>query len=225
MNKYELHAHTAQCDKCARMGGAELVQLYAEAGYNGMVITDHYFSTFYHWFRDDISETDHKSMISRYLKGYYAAREEGEKRGFTVLSGAEVRFDGTINDYLVYGLEEDDFYRLPLLNRLKNLDELVAVLPSHAVVVQAHPFRDDMTVISPEPLFGIEVYNGGTDAFRNELAKLYATHYGKVMTSGSDVHILNSVGKGGIATERDIRCAKDLVDVLSSGDYTLITKE
>ena len=109
MNKYEMHAHTSECDKVAKLGGADLVRLYSEAGYSGMVITDHYFSTFYEWFKDEIFNADHKKIIDRQLKGYFAARNEGEKRGCTVLCGTEVRFDGTINDDLIYGLEEDDF--------------------------------------------------------------------------------------------------------------------
>ena len=224
MNKYELHAHTSECDKVAKLGGAELVKLYREAGYSGMVITDHYFSMFYEWFKDELGNADHIKNIDRYLKGYYAALNEGIKCGFTVLCGAEVRLDNSINDYLVYGLEESDLYRLPPLNKMEDLNALLSVLPDHTVVVQAHPFRNNMTVISPDALFGIEVYNGGTDSFRNEMARLYAEHYGKAMTSGSDVHGAKAVAKGGIATERDIRCSKDLVSVLKSGDYNLITK-
>ena len=223
MNKYELHAHTSECDKVARLGGGELVKHYSEAGYSGMVITDHYFSLFYEWFAEELSGVDHRRIIDRYLKGYYAALNEGERRGFTVLSGAEVRLDNSINDYLVYGLEEADFYRLPLLNRLKSLDELIEALPDYAIAVQAHPFRDNMTVITPDKLFGIEVYNGGTDSFRNELARLYADHYGKRMTSGSDIHSINALAKGGIATEHKILTSQDLVRVLKSGEYSLIT--
>ena len=222
MNRFELHAHTSECDLYAHLGGAELVRLYDEAGYRGMVITDHYFSLFYDWFADELAEADHRRIIERYLRGYYAARNEAEKRNFTVLCGAEVRFDNTINDFLVYGLEEDDLFRLPLLNRLHNVEELVEVLPDDAVVVQAHPFRDKMTVMSPTALFGIEVYNGGTDPFRNQMARLYAEHYGKAMTSGSDIHHIKALARGGIATAREISCAKDLVNVLRGGDYSLI---
>jgi len=225
MYKYELHAHTSECDKVAKVSGAEMVKLYLDAGYSGIVITDHYFSTFFDWFGDELSLNDHKSIIGRYLKGYYSARNEAEKVGFSVICGAEVRFDGTINDYLVYGLEEKDFYELPLLNRLKNVDELIEVLPKSAVVVQAHPFRDNMTVCNPELLFGIEVYNGCTDKFRNEMAKIYAKHYGKAVTSGSDIHNVERVGRGGIITSQKIYTPKDLVDVLKSGDYSLIESE
>ena len=39
--KYELHAHTHECDRGAVLGARELVQLYKDAGYDGIVITDH----------------------------------------------------------------------------------------------------------------------------------------------------------------------------------------
>jgi predicted metal-dependent phosphoesterase TrpH len=221
MFKYELHAHTAECDKCAELGGAELVSAYAEKGYSGIVITDHYFSGFYSWFADEIGD-EHSSIIDRYLAGYRAARAEGEKIGFTVLPGAEVRIDGEINDYLVYGLCEEDFYALPLLNRQKSIEDVMALLPPSAVVVQAHPFRDNMTVKNPEILFGIEVYNGGTEAFRNRMARDFAEHYGKAMTAGSDCHGSGAVGRGGIETNRRITNEEDLSKTLKSGEYSLL---
>ena len=225
MNKYELHAHTAECDRVAQHSGAEMVRLYADAGYSGMVITDHYFSLFYEWFKDEFCPSDHKSIIDRYLRGYHSARNEAERIGFSLLCGAEVRFDNTPNDYLIYGLEEDDLYTLPLLNRLKNLRELLAVLPDRAVVVQAHPFRDNMTVVSPDLLFGVEAHNGRTSPFRNKMARDYAEHYGKVMTSGSDFHKMKDLAKGGIATPRTVTCSAELVELLKSGDYSLIREQ
>ena len=225
MNKYELHAHTAECDRVAQHSGAEMVRLYADAGYSGMVITDHYFSLFYEWFKDEFCPSDHKSIIDRYLRGYHSARNEAERIGFSLLCGAEVRFDNTPNDYLIYGLEEDDLYTLPLLNRLKNLRELLAVLPGRAVIVQAHPFRVNMTVTDPELLFGVEVHNGRTSPFRNKMARDYAEHYGKVMTSGSDFHKLKDLARGGIATPRAVTCSAELVELLKSGDYSLIGEQ
>lgn len=226
MYKLELHAHTSECDHVAKLGGAELVQKYREAGYHGIVITDHYMSLFFSsWFPDSLSETEHRTKIERYLRGYYAARNEGEKLGFTVLCGAELRFDHCINDYLIYGLEEEDLYRLPFLSTLKDVAALNEILPKNAVVVQAHPFRNSMVVKDPSPLFGIEVYNGGTEAFRNKMAKLFAEHYGKAMTSGSDIHNINALAKGGIITDHRIQTAADLSATLRGGNYSLITTD
>ncbi len=222
MHRYELHAHTAEGDIYVGVGGAEIIRRYAAAGFSGAVITDHYFSLFFDWFREDLVGCDHHGIVARYLKGYYAAREEGERQGFTVLPGTEIQLPDTDNHYLVYGLEEADFYVLPLLCRLPNLDTLLDTLPPYALVVQAHPFRDRMTVCDPTRLFGIEGFNYGTNSFRNEMAKTYAAHFGKPLTSGSDFHGLGALGKGGIETPRVIRTPTDLTAVLRNGDYTLI---
>lgn len=225
MYRYDLHIHTAECDKVAAVGGAEIVRLYKDAGYDGIVITDHYFALFFDWFKDEISTGKKESIINRYLRGYYSARNEAEKIGFTVFCGAEVRLDNTINDYLVYGLEERDFYELPLLNRLQSVKELSAVLPDNALIVQAHPFRNEMTVCSPHNIFGIEGYNGGTEKFRNEMAKIFAHHYNKPITSGSDFHEVSHLAKGGIITNKKIKSHIDLVNILRSGEYKIIESD
>ena len=224
MPRFELHAHTSECDVAAHASAAELVRLYHAAGYDGMVITDHYFAHFYKWFADELAGKSHREVMARRLKGYYEARNVGEKLGFTVLPGAEVRFDQSpygINDFLVYGCDEEFFLTAPRLNELTSLDELYAVLPENACVVLAHPFRVRMTVIDPAPLFGIEGYNGLTEPYRNRMAEEYAAHYGKPVTAGSDCHHRDHACKGGIESPRLIRTPRDLTDVLRSGDYTL----
>ena len=42
MYKYELHMHTSEGSACARNTGAEMVDFYANMGYAGMVVTDHF---------------------------------------------------------------------------------------------------------------------------------------------------------------------------------------
>ena len=37
-----------------------------------------YFATFFDWFADDLRGADHRTIIDRYLRGYYNARNEGE---------------------------------------------------------------------------------------------------------------------------------------------------
>ena len=224
MPLFELHAHTSECDLAAHASGAELVRIYHAAGYSGMVITDHYFATFYKWFAAELEGKTHRAVMERRLKGYYEARNEGEMLGFTVLPGAEVRFDKSpygINDFLVYGCDEEFFLTAPRLNELTSLDELKALLPEGACVVLAHPFRVKMTVMDPAPLFGIEAHNGLTEPYRNGMAEAYAAHFGKPVTSGSDCHHRDHACKGGIETDRAIRTPRGLTDVLRSGEYTL----
>ena len=99
------------------------------------------------------------------------------------------------------------------------------MLPAGACVVLAHPFRVGMTVMDPSLLFGIEAYNGGTDAPRNRLAADLAAAYGKPVTAGSDCHSIHGAAKGGIETPRSICTPQDLSAVLRSGDYRLYTAE
>lgn len=224
--KYELHAHTSECDRDAALSAHELVHLYKDAGYDGMVITDHYIERFYTlWFPEEVQGLTHEQQVTRWLKGFHAAREEGRKIGFTVLPGAEVRFDGYPNDYLIYGLQEDFFYTVPRLNELRDVTGLLALLPPDVCVVQAHPFRDGMTVTNPKGLFGLEVYNGGTEHFRNEIARQFADHYELAMTSGSDVHGMDRLAKGGIVTAKKINTSEDLIAVLRNGEYSLIESD
>lgn len=224
MFKYELHSHTSECDRDAILSAKELVHLYKEAGYDGMVITDHYIERFYRlWFPEEVKGLTHAQQVTRWLKGYRTAKEEGDRIGFTVLPGAEVRFDNYPNDYLIYGVHEDFFYTVPRLNELKNIKELLSLMPKDVCVVHAHPFRDDMAVATPpKDLFGMEVFNGGTEKFRNNLAKQFAEHYNLSPTSGSDIHSLSRLAKGGIMTEKRIKTPEDLIDVLRSGSYHLI---
>ena len=222
MYKYDLHIHTSECDKYAWVDGAEIVRQYKNAGYDGIVITDHYESRILDWMKEEIGSSDKQDIINRYLRGYYSALNEAEKVGFTVLCGAEVRFENNINDYLIYGLNEQDFYQLPFLNKLQNVEELSSVLPKNALIVQAHPFRNNMTVCSPNNIFGIEGYNGCTEKIRNEMAKMFASHYNKAITSGSDFHEISKLAKGGIETRKKLNSQIDLVNVLKSGDYKII---
>ena len=99
---------------------------------------------------------------------------------------------------------------------------MISILPKDTCVVQAHPFRDNMTVCNPSPLFGIEGFNGGTEKFRNQMAKDFAKYYGKAITSGSDFHTPSALAKGGILTDKNVSTSKDLVTILKSGDYSLI---
>lgn len=132
-------------DAYADFSGTECVKMYHDAGYDGMVVTNHYEARFFDWFKDDLEGADHRGIIDRFLRGYYNARNEGEKLGFTVLPGAEVRFSDSANDYLVYGAAEDFFYNAPLLHLLDGPNELVKTVPDGVFVVQAHPFRNNMT--------------------------------------------------------------------------------
>lgn len=85
--KIETHLHTAECDIFAHVKAKEAVRMYKEAGYDCIVVTDHYFSLFFDWFSEELSGKTHEEMIQRWLRGYHNARNEGERLSVTVLPG------------------------------------------------------------------------------------------------------------------------------------------
>ena len=40
--KYEIHCHTKNVSRCGNLDVEELIQKYKDAGYSGIVLTDHY---------------------------------------------------------------------------------------------------------------------------------------------------------------------------------------
>lgn len=218
---FETHLHTKENDVVIKDDTEDIIRMYREAGYDGIVITNHYFDLFFEWF-PEIAGKPHRQIIDRWLFGYRKAKEIGEKYRMVVLLGAELRLRGPeCNDYLLYGADEDFFYNAPLLNEFTNLKDLSAILPGEAVLVQAHPFRTGMVVKEPKHLFGIEVYNGQCTKWQNDMAEIFAKYYGLPMTSGSDCHCAANVGKGGLYFNSEVKTPADFASALKSGNYYL----
>lgn len=214
--KYELHCHTAGVSQCASIKPKELVKHYEELGYDGIVLTDHYspltFLKNYFCPQRD---------VERYLSSYRELKEYCAG-SFTVLLGMELRHYATVNDYLVYGVEED------WLKAQKNMllwDEKTAYEKIHKqgyLLYQAHPYRPFITRCNTDYIDGIEVYNGHTSDERNKEALLWAKTTGKPVISGSDYHSLTDISKGGIETNIKIENNSDLISVLKSREYNIL---
>ena len=83
--RYETHLHTCQGSKCGRATGAEQARFYKEAGYQGVIITDHFCGGN----TAMPKEGSWKERIDLYCKGYEDALEEGKKIGLDVFFGFE----------------------------------------------------------------------------------------------------------------------------------------
>ena len=66
---FEMHYHTPQTSYCGHIPPAEALPKYKEAGYAGVVVTDHFYKE---WF-DDRGEIPWEEKIDRWLAGYRAA--------------------------------------------------------------------------------------------------------------------------------------------------------
>lgn len=220
--KYELHCHTKNVSKCGHLDAAEAVKLYKAAGYSGMVITDH-FSPMTFSLKEHLNK---KAAVTHFLEGYKKAKAL-ESDDFKVFLGVELRFYATVNDYLVYGIEEKDLYELPFLLPLYLRRASRLLRERGCLVIQAHPFREFITRANPELLDGVEVLNGKTSKELNDKAENWALSFKKpaVMTGGSDCHSESQLGTSGIITTKKLQSNADLLRILKSGNYKIIGKD
>ena len=86
---------------------------------------------------------------------------------------------------------------------------------------QAHPFRNGITVVPPEHLFGIEVLNTHPrHDSRNDIALAWAEKYKLHKIAGSDCHQKQDVGTSAVFTDYPVKNIKDLVYILKNDLYT-----
>jgi len=149
-----------------------------------------------------------------FLKGYRRCKEFEEEH-FTVLLGAELRFHGSDNDYLLFGLTEDFLYRHRKIMEMDLASFHELAQKEGILFVQAHPFRNGLKIVDPKHLDGIETYNGNPrHDSRNEIAKAWAQKFGMLETSGSDFHEREDFARGGVIFSQPVHTGRELVSAL-----------
>ena len=216
--KYEIHCHTKNVSRCGNLAVEELIEKYKDAGYSGIVLTDHYSPMTF----DFLDFFNKKRAIDHYLRAYRSAKKYSDDN-FTVLLGMELRFYATVNDYLVYGITEEMLYELPFLLPLNIKNASKMLRNRGCLFIQAHPFRKFITRANPEYLDGVEVFNGKATKEANENSEKWANEINaSIKISGSDCHRETGVALGGIITKEPIKSNDDLIRILKSRDYELI---
>ncbi len=214
--KTELHVHTSEVSPCAHMTASEVADRYIEDGYHSIVVTNHYTD-----YVLTLGGETWEEQIEHYLSGYRRMKEYAGDR-MHVLLGCELCFTENWNDYLIIGVTEEFLRAHPNLQRMTLKTFLPFARENGLLVVQAHPFRNRMTVMPPELLDGVEVFNGSYNQdSRNEIALRWAERYNLIRTSGSDLHNANGFTGGGILTDEPVTDTAQLVSILRSGAYQL----
>lgn len=226
MYKYDLHVHTSVSSCCGQSTPEEQVRAYAERGYNGIVITDHFICGYNA--TPVPRELPWRERVGMYCTAYErAAKAAEEYDGFRVFFGAEYSYAGG-HDLLFYGLHREFLYDHPELEGMPA--ERICKLLQNAgcLVVQAHPFRDrpyNDPSVQPELYCadGAEIFNACNYDEENQKAYDYAVKCNKIMTSGGDIHNAGDsrIGRAGIFTEKPIESIDSLVKILKSGNYSL----
>lgn len=209
---YETHMHTCQGSACGRALGSEQARVYKDAGYTGIIITDHFFGG-----NTAINrELPWKERINLFWQGYEDAREEGDRIGLDVFFGLEqnIHFD----EYLIYGLTKEYMLDHPEMEHWTRRQQLEEVHRAGGCVIQAHPFRIrdymDRIRLGLHYCDGIEVANAGNMPLDDARALLYAREFGLVTTAGSDNHCGANWPLYGVELEKRLTSIGDYVKII-----------
>jgi len=200
MRKLDTHVHTLESSGCGRVPGADMARLYYDAGFDGIIITDHFLP---------LGVFAHSEPLNAdgFLAGYRAARNQGEALGLRVLLGAELRFENGWEDYLLFGIDEAVVRELCALRdgrRLTLRGVKVMADTRGWLIYQAHPFRDFLTPASPKYLHGVETLNmNPRHEARNDRAEVFAKRHKLLTLAGSDAHQASDVGATGIYVPKE----------------------
>lgn len=224
--KTELHAHCNPGSACSDVTPERLVELYKQKGCDAVAITNHIHmrhvgryceaSYFYECAQDK------RQMTKMYLEGYRRAYEAGKAVGLNVLLGMEICFfDENGNDYLVFGIDED-FIEKSIYYMDKTLADFYSAMKNDKnVIIQAHPFRNDLLPMPKEYIDGIETFNlqlsndskvgfACRHAFENNIS---------ITTCGSDFHHEEDCAAAIMRAKTLPKDSFELAEIIKSGDY------
>ena len=129
---YETHMHTCQASACGKSMGRDYIERYIDAGYAGIMVTDH----FYRGNCVIDRRLPWREFVNRFCAGYEDALNEGERKGLPVFFGWEENFDG--DEYLIYGLDKTWMLAHPEMAAWTRKQQYEAVRAAGGCVVQAH---------------------------------------------------------------------------------------
>jgi histidinol phosphatase-like PHP family hydrolase len=215
---YETHLHTRQASSCAISRGREYIQGYKDAGYDGIIVTDHFYNG-NSAIRRYINWAD---WVNEFCRGYEDAYNEGLRYNLDVFFGWEESFDG--DDYLIYGLDKQWLLQHPEARTWTRVDQYETVKYYGGAVVHAHPFRQTSYIqqihLAPTLIDAVEVANAGnSDSVYNALALRYARKLGLPGTAGSDIHTAQQLKTNaifGVYLTEKMRTINDYVNALKS---------
>ncbi|MGL1892748.1 MAG: PHP domain-containing protein [Spirochaetaceae bacterium] len=215
--KYETHCHTSESSECSRITGAELIRGYNNAGYSGVVITDH----FYNGNCTVSTDLSWDLWVSEFCKGYENALEEARKLDMDLFFGFE--FSYLCADFLIYGLSPNYLLNNPDIKNWTIEDYYKHSRDEGGFIIHAHPFREapyiDENRLFPNSIDAVEVFNGRNIDDQNDKAKIYSDKYNLIKTSGSDSHKCDEIKGHGIVLKKRVRTISEFIQILKSGEY------
>lgn len=225
---YETHLHTCQGSACGNNTGYEMAKAAHEAGYAGIIVTDH------NWGGNTSidSSLEWKDWVLAYAKGYQDAKAYADTHDFDVFFGYEAGYNGT--EFLIYGVDVDWMIAHPEIKTASVEEQFRLIHEAGGMIIHAHPFREEPYIpeirLFPEYVDGVEGINAThsnhksishNDPVYDTRAIAYANQHNLPMTAGSDIHRTSLFG-GGVAFKRRLTSIHDFCDAIrNQEDYIL----
>lgn len=212
---YDPHTHTSETSRCGKVPAADMVDLYIERGFAGIVVTDHLHPEY---LRHVDKNSDWDAVMDHFLSGYQASKKRGDEVGLDVILGAELRFPENDNDYLVYGIDEAWLRANPYICCM-TAQEFYDKYHDEVLIIHAHPFRENSAPVQTKAIHGVEIINSNPrhDNSNERALALSQLHPEWYRTAGSDAHRLGDEARAGIVLPERIRDSFALKRVIESG--------
>ncbi len=235
MDKYvtEMHLHTLGNSRCGHTTPADIMALYSEAGYDGIVCTNHFNRYIYEEYLEGNTE---KEKLAHFFRAFEELKAYKEANGGPdVFFGVEVAIGK--DDYhlktnfdcaeiLVYGITPDEFAANAVRITETDYEGLRGMANENGwLLYQAHPFRERTKRLKRKYLDGIEIYNANPrHANFNFLAALKARTQNLKVVAGSDFHKPHDIGAATLFDRKPLN-EKDLAALLKAGEYSVIRRK
>ncbi|MBQ9485339.1 MAG: PHP domain-containing protein [Clostridia bacterium] len=227
MIKLETHSHTLGGSPCAKASDEDFVKDFVNAGYGGVVITNHISECFYKYHKGET----HAEKVRFYYSLVENMRERLAPYGIKVFCGSEIRVlpeNGRPQgeEYTVYGIPERLMYdSKPFFTFTQ--EELFRFAEKHGLFMyQTHPFRFGVQVGDPRFMHGAEAFNGHFHHYNfNALAKDFCIKNGLIQMSGSDYHHAGQSLVSGIYIPENINTDGQLTEYIFKNEFKIIEEE
>ncbi|GEM_PF-2037909 len=222
MIKLETHCHSLGGSDCAIADNNTLVKKYVQAGYGGIVITNHVSKSSY----DFNKGKTHAEKVRFYYSLIETLREELKPYNIKVFYGSEVNVvcdrSAGYQEFTVYGITEKDMMdNKPLFTFTQ--EELFRFAEKRGLFMyQTHPFRDGIITGDARFMHGAESFNGNFHHYNhNDKAEEFCKKYGLIGMAGTDFHREEQPLTAGIYVPDNVCTNEQLTEYIFKNDFTV----
>lgn len=206
----DLHAHTSGISKCCNFTASQIIESARSVQIDGIVLTNHYQKSY-------IADGSADEFSEKYINEFYYTKEQGDKVGIKTYFGIEVTMELYLNVHmLIYGVSENFLKKHLTMYEYTQKELFDAVKKNGGVLIQAHPFRYNTTVLDTDYLDGIEIncHPIYKNSFSQKIVEI-ANDKRLLVTCGGDFHADTYRPKCGMFLPDDIN------DSIELGKYLL----